>query len=246
MAGGRMRQRWYTFGASVRGPAHVQEGLPNQDAWAAWHGSAGSALVVCDGLGSRPHADVGARAACRAVTRAVRRWATAPDAPSDVRLALVHALWRLEVSAYGPGACATTCLLAYADARGELFLAQLGDGLVAALVPGSPLLRIEPEDHGFSNVTSALGVPGAFQEWRTMRVQAPPGTRVLLASDGVADDLDPNRVDDFVCYVHDTYATVPTRYRSPRCASELRHWPVPRHTDDKTLALLWSAAPAHA
>ena len=244
---GRAASRaWQAFGASVRGPAHEREGRPNQDAWGAWHGRAGSVLVVCDGLGSRPHADVGARAACHVAPRAVRAWAAAPKAPDRTRLALVHSLWRLAVSPYDEAECATTCLLAYAEPEGSLFLAQLGDGLVAARLPSGELRRIPPVDYGFGNVTSGLGIPGALRDWQTTRIAvAPPGTHVVLATDGVADDLDPERVDAFVQYVYDTYAPMRARARSPRCAGELRRWPVPYHQDDKTVALLWRAGAPH-
>lgn len=35
---------WKSFGASVRGPGHITEGLPNQDAWMSFHHAWGMAL----------------------------------------------------------------------------------------------------------------------------------------------------------------------------------------------------------
>ena len=112
-----MAQHTYIFGASVQGPLHRSEGRPNEDAWLHARGPFGSLAVVCDGLGSRPNARAGARAACAAVKEAVSRWSKAEDAPLSYLSHLVEVLWRLRLHPTPPDSAATTCLLALIRAQ---------------------------------------------------------------------------------------------------------------------------------
>ncbi len=58
---------WKSFGASVLGPSHITEGLPNQDAWMSFHHTWGDGIVVSDGVGSKPFSNFGSDAGCLAV-----------------------------------------------------------------------------------------------------------------------------------------------------------------------------------
>ncbi|MBX3360406.1 MAG: VWA domain-containing protein [Phycisphaeraceae bacterium] len=62
-----VRPRVRTIGASIAGPRHVREGRANQDTWASCRLPQGVVLVVSDGVGSCRYAEIGSRAACRAV-----------------------------------------------------------------------------------------------------------------------------------------------------------------------------------
>lgn len=230
----------------MRGREHTRGGVPNQDAWLGRGRRDGGLVVVCDGMGSRSRADVGARAACLAVADAARSWAGVPEAPPDLLLRAVHALWNIRVHAAGRAECATTCLFAVASTDGRLVLAQLGDGLAAVRRPGGELVTLEPPDDRFTNQTTALGVASSLAEWRVHEeARAEPGTSVLLATDGVADDLQPARRGAFIAYLRDELGRLPPVARGRRLVRELRNWPVPNHRDDKTLALLWLAEAAN-
>ena len=61
---------WKSFGASVRGPHHIAEGLPNQDAWAKFHHVWGWHRRVRRGW-LKPFSSFGSDAACLAVELAV-------------------------------------------------------------------------------------------------------------------------------------------------------------------------------
>ena len=68
----------------------------------------------------------------------------------------------------------------------------------------------------------------------------PPGHGriVVLATDGVADDLDPERLGAFTDWLTTDVARLAPMARWRRLHQELRDWPVPRHVDDKTVAVL--------
>lgn len=230
------------MGASVRGPEHRRTGLPNQDAWMSrlTHGT--SLAIVCDGLGSRPHSATGSRAACVAVADAVRHWAAQPTVPPEMLLRLVHALWNVRVHATGRDACATTCLFAVVTKDGRLLLAQLGDGLVMLKTPQGTT-TLEPPSDRFGNATTGLGIAADVREWRFhFEPHFTGAASILLATDGVADDLLPEKRTDFLTFLINQYGEQPALQRSRAIAKQLRAWPTPRHLDDKTVAVLWSDA----
>ena len=238
-------REWRYFGASVRGPAHAQDGQQNQDAWLGRANRNVTLVAVCDGMGSRAHADFGARAACLAVADAARCWAQAEGAPPELLLRAVHALWNIRVHSVGREECATTCLFAVASPDGRLVLAQLGDGLVAMLKTSGEFVTLEPSGDRFSNQTTGLGVATSLADWRLYaEPMLEPRTTILLATDGISEDLKPTRRSEFVAHLRNDLGSMPAAMRWRRLTRELRNWPVPHHRDDKTLALLWRGASA--
>lgn len=225
------------FGASVRGPGHVSSGLPNQDAWV--HAKAGSRqiLVVSDGVGSCSNAREGAQAACKAVVEAVRRWVRFPDAPLETLLGLIHVSWKIRIAPHEATDCACTCLFAVIAPDGSGFIAQLGDGLILyrdSNAVHAPWIRSE---QSFSNQTEGLGFTKRLSGWSTMEL--PAGTQqIILCSDGVADDLLPEHLDQFVEWLMSEISPQPKQSRWRNLASSLHDWPTPKHQDDKTIAMI--------
>lgn len=229
-----------SFGASVAGPGHLRDGLPNQDAWAHAALGSGRVVVVADGLGSKPNAAVGSAAACDAVAEAVRIWLRHQGASRDVLLGLIHLLWRVRVEPLSPDSAATTCLFAFMRADGSGLLGQLGDGLVLVLRDGR-VRPHQPRDDDFTNRTRGLGVTRQLAAWNVGVLE--PGTRtVILCTDGVSDDLLESKHLEFAEWMNDEIASLPPGPRWRRLAQELRHWPTPHHIDDKTIAVLRSQA----
>ncbi len=235
---------WDAMGASVRGPEHRKDGRPNQDAWLSRVARGTALAVVCDGLGSRPHSAAGSRAACRAVAVAVRHWAGSRDAPPELLLRLIHAMWNLGVHGTGRDESATTCLFAVVTKDGRLLLAQLGDGLVMLKTPKGTM-TLEPPADRFGNATTGLGIASDVREWRLhLEPHCTGAASILLATDGVADDLLPEKRADFLEFLIASYGPRSATARSRAIAKQLRGWPTPRHRDDKTVAVLWNDATA--
>ena len=231
------------FGASVRGPRNLRRGRTNQDAWTRACGTFGHLLGVCDGLGSRSASDAGARAACRALQRAARLWpgGTSPADQADPALLvrLVEILWRLELTPRAPAECASTCLFALREADGRLLFAGIGDGLAIVRKAGGGVATFGGRSpDGFGDETLALGTPHRIGDWWIATEPPGCGRTVVLATDGVADDLAPERLDAFTHWLADDIGRLPPAARWRRLCRELRAWPVPRHLDDKTVAVL--------
>jgi hypothetical protein len=157
----------------------------------------------------------------------------------EVLLGLVHLCWRARLAPVEPKEAATTCLFAAVAPDGAGLVAQLGDGLVLVGdgVNSEPLTQ-RPEG-SFANETLGLGVTHHLAAWHWRRL-APGAHRLLLCTDGVADDLLPERYPALLDWIEQDMLPLPPSSRWRTLARELRAWPTPRHSDDKTLAFLRS------
>ena len=235
----------HSFGASVRGPLHRRERRPNEDAWLHVAGSFGVLAVACDGMGSKPNARLGSQAACLAAKEAVLRWSKVKDAPLSYLAHLIEVFWRLRVHPVEPGSAATTCLLALASSSGVWVLGGVGDGLVITRTGGTRCTIIHSRAAGFSNETDGLGASHDPRAWNFVRLAPTGEDRVaVLATDGVSDDLMPEKLDKFCDWLVESFRDLPPAQRWRRLAAELQAWPTPGHLDDKTLAVVHAAVPA--
>lgn len=230
------------FGASVAGPAHRAARQLNEDRWLGASGSFGSLIVVSDGLGSKPQARRGAQGACIATLRAVRSWFSDGEGTVEQLLRRIEAFWLEEIAPYDRTDCAATCLMALAHQNGGAYVAALGDGM-AAVRSGRTVERIEfPRGLAFSNETMSLGGSGT---WASRRYGVSEVDAIVLASDGVSDDLQSDRIADFVAWLTDDIGPLQPQPRWRQLCHELHNWPTPRHLDDKSLAVLsWRPAGA--
>lgn len=225
----------------MTGPAHRAQGTQGQDALQlrGWRG--GWIAAVADGLGSRVHSATGARLAVQVAQQVARDW------PAESWLELsarevatdIYRRWLAAVPWADKGLAATTLLLVACDAAGRARTWQIGDGLVLLCTQGvaQPLT---PARDGFGNQTRALGMDRAWTAWHTADFALKePGDMVLLMTDGVADDLLPDALDEFASVVRRDLACRSRRAGRRWLNHELTHWATPLHGDDKTLAAVF-------
>lgn len=209
-------------------------------------GPFGVMAVVCDGLGSKQNARDGARAACAAVKEALSRWIKVDGAPLGYLVHLIEVIWRLRLHPLKPETAATTCLLAVATKGGTWIVGGIGDGL--AMIRSGSTFRVVIGDRGdgFANETAALGMPKGPSAWHLEEFPASEDERVaVLATDGVSDDLRPERLEIFCDWLVESCLGRTPVERACHLASELRSWPTPGHLDDKTLAVVHSHTPTY-
>jgi len=234
---------WKSFGASVRGPGHIAEGLPNQDALMSFHHTWGDGIVVSDGVGSKPFSNFGSEAACLAVACAalvcrIKGEVSHAEINRDFLLEQIRYHWLSNIRPLEPRDCSSTCLFALRFSDGLIHLGMLGDGLVAALKSdGSVVSLTEDKGHGFSNITIALSQNVSPKAWRYLSLPEEKCIAVLLCTDGVADDLDD--VDGFVSGFIEANCFIAAISANRRTREMLEAWPTPKHSDDKTIACLF-------
>lgn len=198
-------------GASVRGPAHSQDGTPNQDALLVSGCNGGWCIAVADGLGSRPLSHLGSRKAVQLFRRLARR---EPDSlPADIG-SVLRTQW-LEHFAGNHRLYETTCLWARVDARGRGLAGQVGDGLVLVRSRGELRVLGGPRD-GFANQTHTLAQADRSTVSSIQFQLVSPGDGVLLMTDGISDDLVPEQLGGFFFRRFTSASGVPA---NARCVS---------------------------
>jgi hypothetical protein len=166
----------------------------------------------------------------------VRLWLRRGGAPDTVLPALIHVIWRAELGEVLPETASTTCLFAYLRPDGRGILGMLGDGFILS-VERDMLHVLGDRAEGFSNQTAALGVTRRVRAWKMRHLVAGDKT-IVLCTDGVSDDLLPDRHREFVQWLETDIAPLTPARRWRTLAAALRDWPTPHHIDDKTIAFL--------
>lgn len=229
---------WKSFGASVIGPGHAATGKPNQDAWEAFHYVRGDGIVVSDGLGSRPFADFGSEAACRAVVFAAHTCLTKTGIGRGFLTDRIKSNWLSLIAPLESRDCAATCLFAIRMDDGIVRMGMLGDGLAAAVKSDGSVVSLSDEKtEGFSNITAALSLHVSEKDWRWLSFPEDDCRSIVLCTDGVADDL--MDTADFVKEFTDEHRELSSVSAARRACEILEKWSTPKHSDDKTIVCLF-------
>jgi len=231
---------WASWGVSETGPEHLRLGLSNQDAWALQSLGSSLAVAVSDGLGSCPHAALGAQVACEAVMEAAQFHFRHSVQSFLAMPMLTRTLWGMLLGGYLPEECSATCLLVITAEGAGVFLGLLGDGMIAAcMADGTVDLLLPDESEGFANITVGLASVGSAQRWHTLSVPDDRYCAFILCTDGITHDLEPESVRAFAWNVYSHYRQVKEPERQLDVQEWLRQWPVPGHMDDKTIVCVY-------
>ena len=220
---------------SVIGPSHVRKGTPNQDACVVATFGDWCVAAVSDGVGSCPHSHVGSRLLCTEIGRILRGTSPAHFEPAAF-LEAIRSEWIAGLRPLTYRDASATCLLAVSDQK-TFFAAMLGDGCVGTLMrDGSVRLMTEDKTSGFSNMTDSMTDRTEASDWRCLRIPQKEVAGVMLATDGVADDL--LRPEDFVSEILTSVRNTDVSRAKVELTRMLTDWPVPGHSDDKTVACM--------
>ena len=230
-----MADIWKAWGVSVMGGGHIKEKLPNQDSWLSRTYGDGVVLAVSDGLGSKALSDKGSKAACEAVIEAAMIIMRHPRAGVKTLPALIHALWLIKTEPLLPGDCGATCLFAFTLGK-KIILGRLGDGMILAVGKEAPVLLEDDKD--FANLTDCLDDAFYYNKWEIKEINARDYEAVIMCTDGVADDIDPDKKTDFARELFMEYRNMERRERHEDISKWLAEWGGPGNLDDKTLACL--------
>lgn len=227
-----MWNSFFTFGASVRGPGHQRAGLPNQDAYLTFARDGRYGIALSDGLGSCALSDKGSKAVCCAVVSAMNRSYVAEIFDVDLFLEEIKAAYCASIDADEYLKYLSTCLWSFVPGDGRIYAGMLGDGLVAIVKNDGSIVRMmDSKSDGFSNIVVSLSPKTTRDQWQTTSLSVDEFKSVLLCSDGVVDDL--VDIDGFVREFLKAYETESTP--GDDIATMLERWPVPLHSDDKTI-----------
>ena len=222
-------------GSTCIGKNHVKWGIPNQDALLVKQYDFGNLRVVADGVGSEKHSELASSAAVIAVDDTFKDIADGKLLSEDIADALcINYEKRLKETSDEP--LSTTGIFCAHLMDQGLFLGQIGDGVCTGFINGERFL-LTGKDSPFANVVDPL-TPGCPPErWTVMRFPAINSAKLLLATDGIADDILPEKEAEFAEFLISMIEETDPDHREEKLLEVLKNWETPHSNDDKTVGL---------
>ena len=231
-------RRNFICGASVTGPSHIKNGIVNQDSFLCVKKRKYTLLVVSDGMGSKTFADIGSKKACEAVCSKIKAFVkNKKDSLSVVELfSKIIESWKELVLPHEAGDCSATCLFVFAT-KHKILVARLGDGMICLLGndEANNVMFSDSKDGNFSNTTQSLSDSFAANEFKYAFYDRTLFKGIVLSTDGISSDMENGKELSFASDVFDELKKMPSRKRNAFIQNMMENWPVPHHTDDKTL-----------
>lgn len=226
--------RFQVVGASVKGPAHEQDHLPNQDAVGFANNSRGCFAAVADGLGSRKLSHLGSQRAVKIAHNILKNSSTVDAVGMPARLSRAWCQsFKGEFNNYE-----TTCLWARIGSNGKGLIGQVGDGLILLRQRGC-FSVLTTQKESFGNQTTTLSQAESLTSDTADIQLTQSGDGVLLMTDGISDDLIPEQLEAFFDAIYNRQKQCSKRRMKRWLQAELKNWSTPRHGDDKTIASIF-------
>lgn len=237
-------------GVSRMGPLHKKNNLENQDSFYISCNKDYTLALVSDGLGSKKYSAVGSKMAGPAVNNSIKKILQERNSLEEEKFgaALISNLateWTALISPKSPEDCSATCLFTIIT-KNFIYCFRLGDGMIflkAAAVPDPAALADDillQDDKGtdFSNSTVSLSNPNMMLSWETKKLNKKDYSNIVLTTDGISSDLQPGSEKAFVTGLLENLKNKPYFIRKIILRRMIKNWPVPKHTDDKTIVVV--------
>lgn len=231
--------------ASVIGPGHEKNNLPNQDAYACFKSDQLIAFAVADGLGSAKFSEQGSSFAVHlAVFRLIDYLFNRANNPPNISNAqqLRDSIVKSWQAKFGKDKANYDTTLLFVGLTPEVcVVGQIGDGLILyqSSKSSNQYVKFSDSQKDYLNTPDAtLAHPQALEKFQIEEYAVTSENEYnafLLATDGVADDL-----SDAGRYFYDLKRELlqhsPKQWTS-RIREHLTNWKTPGHYDDKTLLI---------
>lgn len=223
--------------ASVRG--NKDKGVPNQDYIDLFENEDILIATISDGLGSSKNSLDGAKIACKAVIEQVQNFHDF----SNLKLLdeFIRAQWKKEISEMSDSFTefrTTNSFVAVFKKARKIIVGQLGDVLVSLRIDG--LFRyLQSTSKDFSNETECLG-SDRNEYFNLVIYEFGHFFDFLIATDGVADELQSEKIEPFHDYLKYKFQNIEVELRNNLLQNEIEEFIEEKNNDDKSLVFIWS------
>ena len=220
-------------GCSVIGKSHVKSGKPNQDAFLIKHYPWGQVLAVADGVGSDQNSEYASSAVVTAVDDV---FATFQSEDIDQLPMLLCNRFASLMDGAPMRRAGTTCIFCVNHKEAGLILGQIGDGICCGLIDDHPIVLLNKKA-AFTNIVEPLTVNSSANSWHVVQYLGVSSASLMLATDGIADDILPGKEVAFTRHLISTVAGKQSEEQQRQLTEILEGWATPDSNDDKTVAL---------
>lgn len=223
------------YGASFRGKYHIENKLPNQDAFLVDNQRFYTLAVVCDGLGSKKHSRTASRRLCKIIKKEVKvRFKNKNLNPTDliktVQEKFLKKIWPFKLKD-----CDTTCLISLISSK-SIMLFQVGDGLNVVKY-NSNLVKCDIEEKDFTNETKSFG-SSKPTDWhfKALAKEEENTYQILMCTDGISEDIIEETLPNFIDEI--CKGANGKQRKNPSLKKILKKWPNKYSKDDKTIVVV--------
>ena len=209
----------------------------NQDAILTYEDGTLIVLALADGLGSMPYSDKGSLTICRSVVKNVKKsiQTSSPLSGTDI---LNYWDASLRMKGFALQDCLTTSSFVLINKREKkVTVAQIGDSQIYLILDGKFIDNSKEKE--FANITECVGL-GNGVKYSVCGLHFEKSIRVLIASDGICDELEPNIIPGLADYLVERYSTIAKEKRNLVLSGEVRRSFSKRNSDDKSMIFLWN------
>lgn len=224
--------------ATCKGLAHKQMGKPNQDYALAKSKNWIELICVADGVGSHKYSHKGARQICRCVYnsfKALKKGKIDEEQLFDY----INKHFSRKLANKYKNQTATTCI--FAGVYNErLYVAQAGDGICGIIFDGK-FKTLGHRSSDFVNEVYPIKPNSDNKDkwnFRIIELNKYSNLDIFLGTDGISDDILPEKFKDFIDYIFENVKNLRFRKRNKYIYSILKNWTTPNSNDDKTIAIL--------
>ena len=225
------KYKFFGWSNSVIGPLHLLNGIPNQDYAKFYISNKITIGVVCDGLGSKKYSHIGSKTLADSLIKCAKIF----DFSKDISLfkSLLKSIWDIEKYPYSDMDTGTTLLFCIIQ-KGIVRIGMVGDGAIVLLGKQDKIITPDKND-SFGNITRSFGANSdiIWHEYKASDIDS-----VVMFTDGISDDLAPERMINFASNFVVEYKNKHQVQREIIINKWLKEWPVRGHSDDKSILAL--------
>ncbi len=223
-------------GFSTIGQTHINNGLPNQDSLGVYRSKKRKkelVLVVADGIGSHKHSDIGSKAIVKSVIKNAHLLYDRANKKEFVKKTMKTFL--KNISPYKKTECGTTCIFSVIF-KDRICFGQIGDGICCYKINGEFHI-LNDKESDFLNETISVTSKNSMNRWDIKSYSNPKTFQIMMATDGVADDLVPDMRETFLQRLNDATRGGNTKKIGDLIEQLFANWERPMSYDDKTMLL---------
>lgn len=213
-------------------------GISNQDYILIDENSSFLLAAVSDGLGSSKNSLEGAKVVCKIVLNYFKN--SNPNILPALFSNEITTQWEAIISKMSGEIIdyrTTNSFIIVFKNEKKIIVGRLGDVMVALRIDGIQV-SISSYDKDFINETECLGSNGKL-EYNIDFYDFQNSFEFLIATDGIGDELVPNKLDSLIAYLKTKYSGISRSKRNHNLKKEIEQALNNKNDDDKSLVFAW-------
>ena len=223
------------YGFSLRGKAHIDMRMPNQDSYVVDNQKNYTLAIVCDGLGSKKHSKVASKRLCKIIKKEVeKRFKEKTLKPLEL-IQSVKNKFNKKIWPFNLSNCDTTCLFALISSN-SILMFQVGDGLNVLKIDDD-IIKLDIEEKDFINETISFG-KSKQSNWKFKIIKKEEGKKysLLICTDGLSEDIIEDSLSIFIETISNN---LNGKFKNNNCLKNIiKKWPNKYSRDDKTMVVI--------